>query len=82
MGSLELSVLHLPDAKFAGESRGSACGNATIAFDDEIDFLELMLLHPQQRGADGADVIANNIERTTIALDETCPVGEVALLYY
>ena len=81
MCSLELAVLHLPHAEFTGEGRGSAGGDAAIAFNDEINLFELMLLHPQQRGADGADVIANDIKRAAIALDETCPVREVALLY-
>ena len=82
LGSLELAVLYLPDAKFTGECRGSAGGDAAIAFDDEINFFEMMLLHPQQRGADGADVVTNDIQRSATALHETCPVGEVALLYW
>ena len=81
MGSIELAVLHLPYAEFAAECRGSTRGDAAIAFDDEIDFFKLMLLHPQQRGADGADVVANDIQCAALALSETCPVGEVALLH-
>ena len=81
MGSLELAVLHLPDTEFAREGLCSAGRNAAVALDDEINFFELMLLHPQQRGADGADVIANDIQRAATALHETCPVGEVAVLY-
>ena len=79
LGSLECSVLHVPDAELAGEGLCSAGGNAAIAFDDEIDFGELVLQHPQQGGADAADVLARDIQRTATATDEASAVGEVAV---
>ena len=80
LGSFECSVLHLPNTQLTVESLCSACGDAAIAFDDEIDFGELMLEHPQQRGADAADVLTRDIQRTTGAVDETCAIGEVAIV--
>ena len=80
MGPLECSVLHVPYTQLAGEGLCSAGGNAAIAFDDEIDFGELVLQHPEQRGADAADVLAGDIQRTAGAIDETSAVGEVAIV--
>ena len=74
---LECAVEHLPDPQVAGEGLGAAGGDAGITFDDEVDFGEVMLLHPQERGADGADVVAGYIEGAAVLVCETCAEGKV-----
>ena len=80
LGSIECSVLHLPNTQLAGECLCSAGGDAAISFDDEINLVELMLEHPQQGGADAADVFAGDIQRTAGAADQACAIGEVAIV--
>ncbi len=74
---LECAVEHLPDAQVAGEGLGAAGGDAGIAFDDEVDFGQVMLLHPQERGPDGADVVAGHIEGAAVLVCEPCAEGKV-----
>ena len=75
---LEVAVVHLPNAQVAGEGLGAAGGDAGIAFDDQVDFGDLMLLHPQERGADGADVVADHIEGAAMLVREACAEGKVS----
>jgi hypothetical protein len=71
-------VGELPDFEVGVEGLCSTGGNAGVAFDDEVDFVQLMLLHPQERGADGADVVAHHIEGATLSVDEAGTEREVA----
>jgi hypothetical protein len=78
LGWGELLVAEFPNFEVGGECLGSSGGDAGVAFDDEVDLVELMLLHPQQRGADGPDVVAHHIEGAVLFVDEACTEREVA----
>ncbi len=70
-------VAEFPDFEVGGECLCSSGGDAGVTFDDEVDLVELMLLHPQERGADGADVVAHHIEGAVLFVDEACTEWEV-----